>query len=184
MRSEPDGFRLLLPNLHGVSWLAGGVMLVVLVWVGSPEVLSRDYRPGFFDLEALLSFVEPFALIASTAYAVEHLIRRCRRRWHLSFKDVLIAIITACLVGAVVVQQYRVVRSIEEAAEHFPSFCFVLPPLVGAPWVPWLVLWFGVACLAYMVARGVLWTLWLVVWWMTLDWEHPDAPDGNEDAES
>ncbi len=181
MHSVPDGCHPQLPNLHGASWLAGGAMLVVLLSVGSPEVLSRDYQPGFIDLTDFLIVVEPFALIASTVYAVEHLIRRCRRGWHFSLKDALIAILTACLMSAVVAQQYGLAQYIKEEAQLYPLISFVYPPLVGSPWVPWLLLWFGITCLAYTVARGAVWGLGMVVWWMTLNWERPGDHNGNED---
>ena len=161
-------------------------MVVALLSTDPLGILRANYRPGFLDLEDFLMFAEPLAIIAATVYAVERLIRRCGSRRRISLKEGLIALAVACLIIAVIAQQYRLAQRIDEsydeAAKHGIIVCYAYPPLVVEPWFLRLPLWFGVACGAYAVVRTALWGAWLTVWWMTLNWERADGCNGSENA--
>jgi len=148
----------------------------VLLAVGPLGILSAYSQPGFIDLTDLLRLVDPIAMIASTIYALERLIRRRATPWQFTLGELLIAVTTICLAISVIADQYRqaqLLREItEESAKHGTCVDFVYPPLVVAPWYLRLPLLFGLVCLAYAFVDGALWGIRKVIWWMTLNWEH------------
>ena len=150
-------------------------MTVVLLAVGPPGILPIYCpRPGYIDLTDLLRFVDPIAVIASSIYAVERLIRRRASLWQFSLKELLIAVTTICLAISVVATQYRESQRLDEITKHGTCVYFVYPPLVGTPWFLRLPLLFGLVCLAYTFVEGALWGVRKAIWWLTSNWEHPD----------
>ena len=105
-------------------------MTVVLLAVGPPGILPiYSPRPGYLDLTDVLRFVDPIAVIASSIYAVERLIRRRATLWQFSLKELLIAVTTICLAISVVATQYREAQRLDEIIRHGAGVDFVSPPL-------------------------------------------------------
>jgi hypothetical protein len=158
-------------DLHYVSWVAGAIIAATLLALGPPRIFAAYAYEGFIDLTESLMLLEPLAIIASTVYAVERLMRRRAPLWQFSLKELLIAVATICVVVSVGVHQHRLTQRLQEAA-HTAPVTFVYPPLIVAPWYLRLPLFFGVLCLAYTSIRVAIWAIGMVIWWMNPNREH------------
>ncbi len=156
-----------LDDVHGVSWWAGGILAAVLVACGPPYILTAHAQCRLFDLTDLLLYGEPLAMVASTVYAVERLVRSRPARLQVTLKEFLVAIATLCVVVSVIVDQHRRERQLAE----MPWMDMSPLPLVGGPWVFRLPLLLGLVCPAYALVTGTFWAVGKAIWWLTHDWE-------------
>ena len=167
-----DDVRSQLREVHGPSWLAGGLVAVPLLYFGTPHLLAPYCPRVYFQTETLFQLAEPFAIVASTIYVVERFLRRTTRR-QFSLGELLTVVTAFCVATSLATHQSRYARLLREAVEqqyernlysnlyscyvivYYPSY----PLLVLDLWFLRLPLLFGVACLAYVAVKGTLWVV-------------------------
>lgn len=180
-----DYVRSQLRDTHALSWLAGGLVAVPLLYFGAPHILAAYCQGVYFHAAQLLGLVESFVLVASTIYVVERFIRRTAR-WQFSLKELFVVVTAFCVASSVIAHQSRYARMLHEwilecylRGDHEGNSVVIIvyppyPLLAVELWFLRLPLLFGVACLAYVVVKGALWGLRKAIWRLTLHWEHYD----------
>jgi hypothetical protein len=180
-----DYVRSQLRDTHALSWLAGGLVAVPLLYFGTPHILAAYCQPVYFDAAIVLGPLESFALVASTIYVVERFIRRTAR-WQFSLKELFVVVTAFCVATSAAAHQSRYARILQEDVSErylrgdyegrnviivfYPPY----PLLAVELWFLRLPLLFGVACLAYVVVKGALWGFRKAIRRLTLHWEHYD----------
>ena len=82
-----------------------------------------------------------------------------------------------CLVVSVTADDYAGWQRWLEVREQYPYVDCIPPPLVDGSWLGRLPLFFGVACLAYVILEAAWWTVRTAIGYMTSNWQRDDETD-------